>query len=93
MSCPVVVILSVPVQAGFATESDANGFWFQYCEYYVNYDKCKEWLQKNLPKEFEKLSVTKGKSSYLKLFPLHPIPDISLSLFPHTQTHTFKQSP
>ncbi|KAL8613999.1 hypothetical protein ACOMHN_023234 [Nucella lapillus] len=32
----------------------------EYCEYYVNYDKCKEWLQKNLPKEFEKLSISKG---------------------------------
>eukprot|EP00745_Piridium_sociabile_P014834 TRINITY_DN21869_c0_g1_i1.p1 TRINITY_DN21869_c0_g1~~TRINITY_DN21869_c0_g1_i1.p1 ORF type:complete len:199 (-),score=59.42 TRINITY_DN21869_c0_g1_i1:143-739(-) len=31
----------------------------EYCEYYVNIDKCKEWLQKNLPKEFEKLSLTK----------------------------------
>lgn len=31
----------------------------EYCEYYVNYEKCKEWLQKNLPKEFAKLSMTK----------------------------------
>ncbi|XP_025090874.1 density-regulated protein homolog isoform X2 [Pomacea canaliculata] len=32
----------------------------EYCEYYVSYDKCKEWLEKNLPEEFEKLTTGKG---------------------------------
>ncbi|XP_076306254.1 density-regulated protein [Tachypleus tridentatus] len=26
----------------------------EYCEYYPGFEKCKEWLQKNLPDEFEK---------------------------------------
>lgn len=28
---------------------------FQYCEYYPEYEKCKQWLEKNLPNEFEKV--------------------------------------
>ncbi|ALC45659.1 CG9099, partial [Drosophila busckii] len=28
---------------------------FEYCEYYVEYDKCKEWLAKNHPEDYEKL--------------------------------------
>nr|CAD7438425.1 unnamed protein product [Timema bartmani] len=27
----------------------------EYCEYYPEYDKCKQWLEKNLPTEFEKI--------------------------------------
>lgn len=27
----------------------------QYCEYYPGYDKCKQWLEKNLPEMFQKL--------------------------------------
>lgn len=26
----------------------------EYCEYYPDAQKCKEWLQKNLPEEFER---------------------------------------
>ncbi|CAD7090682.1 unnamed protein product [Hermetia illucens] len=29
----------------------------EYCEYYPDYDKCKQWLEKNLPKEFENLKT------------------------------------
>lgn len=29
----------------------------QYCEYYPEYEKCKLWLEKNLPNEFEKVKV------------------------------------
>jgi density-regulated protein DRP1 len=29
----------------------------EYCEYYPEYEKCKVWLEKNLPKEFNKISV------------------------------------
>lgn len=32
----------------------------EYCEYYPEYDKCKQWLEKNLPTEFEKVKI--GKS-------------------------------
>ncbi|MCL4136940.1 UNVERIFIED_CONTAM: hypothetical protein GTU68_040403, partial [Idotea baltica] len=34
---------------------------FQYCEYYPGYDKCKLWLEKYLPEEFEKLICDEGK--------------------------------
>lgn len=34
----------------------------EYCEYYPEYEKCKKWLEKNLPNEFAKLDV-KDKSS------------------------------
>lgn len=27
----------------------------EYCEFYPTYEKCKKWLEKNLPEEFEKL--------------------------------------
>uniref|UniRef100_T1IJW4 Density-regulated protein n=1 Tax=Strigamia maritima TaxID=126957 RepID=T1IJW4_STRMM len=27
----------------------------EYCEYHPNYQKCKQWLEKNLPDEFDKL--------------------------------------
>lgn len=36
--------------------------YFQYCELYPEFDKCKKWLEKNLPSEFSKLEV-KGKAS------------------------------
>jgi len=29
----------------------------EYCEYYPNYEKCKIWLEKNLPDEFERLAA------------------------------------
>ena len=29
----------------------------EYCEYHPDHDKCKTWLEKNLPDEFEKISV------------------------------------
>jgi hypothetical protein len=29
----------------------------QYCEYYPEYDKCKQWLERNLPDEFEKVKI------------------------------------
>lgn len=29
----------------------------QYCEYYPDYEKCKVWLEKNLPSEFSNLKV------------------------------------
>ncbi|XP_058803332.1 density-regulated protein homolog [Phymastichus coffea] len=29
----------------------------EYCEYYPDYPKCKEWLEKNLPSEFEKVKL------------------------------------
>ncbi|KAL3856481.1 hypothetical protein ACJMK2_011233 [Sinanodonta woodiana] len=31
-----------------------------YCEYYPGYERCKKWLEDNLPKEFEKLMSGKG---------------------------------
>lgn len=31
----------------------------EYCEYYPNYDRCKKWLECNLPEEFEKLATLK----------------------------------
>ncbi|XP_011506412.1 PREDICTED: density-regulated protein [Ceratosolen solmsi marchali] len=32
----------------------------EYCEYYPDYHKCKEWLEKNLPSEFEKVKLDDG---------------------------------
>lgn len=29
----------------------------QYCEYYPEYDKCKQWLERNLPVEFAKIKL------------------------------------
>lgn len=34
----------------------------EYCEYYPGYDKCKQWLEKNLPDMFEKLMNESGNS-------------------------------
>lgn len=34
----------------------------EYCEYYPEYDRCKAWLQHNLPNEFEKLATVSGGS-------------------------------
>lgn len=39
--------------------------FFQYCEYY-NDSECKKWLEKNLPNEFAKLSVTGSITSESK---------------------------
>ncbi|BFZ23177.1 hypothetical protein BsWGS_26216 [Bradybaena similaris] len=35
------------------------GLPVEYCENYPNYEKCKAWLEKNMPDEFEKLKVDK----------------------------------
>lgn len=35
-------------------------FNFQYCEYYPDYEKCKTWLEKNLPTEFSKVKIDDG---------------------------------
>lgn len=32
-------------------------FCLQYCEYYPDYEKCKAWLEKNLPDEFSKVKI------------------------------------
>ncbi|XP_062533343.1 density-regulated protein homolog [Armigeres subalbatus] len=29
----------------------------EYCEYYPDYEKCKQWLERNLPSEFERLKT------------------------------------
>lgn len=29
----------------------------EYCEYYPDYEKCKQWLEKNLPTEFDKVRI------------------------------------
>lgn len=31
----------------------------EYCEYYPEYEKCKQWLERNLPTEFEKVKFGK----------------------------------
>lgn len=31
--------------------------FLQYCEYYPDYEKCKAWLEKNLPDEFSKVKL------------------------------------
>lgn len=36
----------------------------EYCEYYPEYEKCKQWLEKNLPTEFEKVKIGMYKFGY-----------------------------
>ncbi|XP_046396302.1 density-regulated protein homolog [Ischnura elegans] len=33
----------------------------EYCEFYPEYDKCKQWLERNLPSEFEKFMKIDNK--------------------------------
>lgn len=35
----------------------------EYCEYHPQYDKCKQWLERNLPDEFEKVVKLSGGGS------------------------------
>ncbi|CAO1407109.1 unnamed protein product [Diamesa hyperborea] len=35
----------------------------EYCEYYPEFDKCKKWLEKNIPTEFAKLNLTASAGS------------------------------
>ncbi|XP_053609593.1 density-regulated protein homolog [Plodia interpunctella] len=35
----------------------------EYCEYYPEYDKCKQWLEKNLPTEFEKVKIDEEENA------------------------------
>lgn len=35
----------------------------QYCEYYPEYDKCKEWLERNLPDDFERLKLEEEQAA------------------------------
>lgn len=32
----------------------------EYCEYHPDYDKCKQWLEQNLPEEFDKFVKLSG---------------------------------
>nr|CAG4641354.1 EOG090X0IUZ [Eulimnadia texana] len=43
--------ISYPVQVLYCGNC---GLPVEYCEFYAEYDKCKAWLEKNLPDEFEK---------------------------------------
>lgn len=43
-----------------ATVVDTVSICLQYCEYYPDYEKCKAWLEKNLPSEFSNLKVEDG---------------------------------
>lgn len=44
--------LSYPVKAQYCGEC---GLPTEYCSYYPSYEKCKAWIEKNLPEEFERL--------------------------------------
>ncbi|XP_034114103.1 density-regulated protein homolog [Drosophila albomicans] len=35
----------------------------EYCEFYSEYEKCKEWLAKNLPEDYEKLTLREAEDS------------------------------
>lgn len=35
----------------------------EYCEYYAEYDKCKEWLAKNHPEDYEKLKMREAEGA------------------------------
>ncbi|KAK0174766.1 hypothetical protein PV327_010497 [Microctonus hyperodae] len=37
----------------------------EYCEYYPEYEKCKQWLERNLPTEFEKMKLVEDGVSDL----------------------------
>lgn len=39
------------------------GLPLEYCEFYPEYSKCKIWLEKNLPNEFEKMKLDGSASS------------------------------
>ncbi|XP_059480346.1 density-regulated protein homolog [Neocloeon triangulifer] len=34
----------------------------EYCEYYPDYEKCKQWLEKNMPNEFERVLQLQGEA-------------------------------
>jgi len=36
---------------------------FEFCEHYPDYEACKEWLAKNLPEQFERLSMAAAAAS------------------------------
>ncbi|XP_058821030.1 density-regulated protein homolog [Topomyia yanbarensis] len=38
----------------------------EYCEYYPEYEKCKQWLRKNLPDEFERISLGIAETGTVK---------------------------
>ncbi|KAJ8881264.1 hypothetical protein PR048_017740 [Dryococelus australis] len=45
----------------------------EYCEYYPEYEKCKQWLEKNLPTEFEKvMKLGKYGSPYNNFIEVRP---------------------
>ncbi|XP_012216079.1 density-regulated protein homolog [Linepithema humile] len=65
--------MSVEEQSDFRLGSDPNITYpiqvhycgncslpIEYCEYYPEYDKCKQWLERNLPNEFEKMKLEDG---------------------------------
>ncbi|XP_076278861.1 density-regulated protein [Lasioglossum baleicum] len=35
----------------------------EYCEYYPEYEKCKQWLERNLPTEFEKVKLVEDNTT------------------------------
>ncbi|EDW36709.1 GL22388 [Drosophila persimilis] len=35
----------------------------EYCEYYPEYEKCKEWLERNMPDDFERLKIEEEQAA------------------------------
>ncbi|CAG2246343.1 DENR [Mytilus edulis] len=55
LACPQPGV-TYPIQISYCGECTMP---LEYCEYYPNYEKCKKWLEKNLPEEFERLMSIK----------------------------------
>lgn len=47
-------------------------FFLQYCEYMPDMAKCRQWLEKNFPNEFAKLTV--GKYSFFDIWSMGFLP-------------------
>ncbi|XP_076107935.1 density-regulated protein homolog [Mytilus galloprovincialis] len=57
LACPQPGV-TYPIQISYCGECTMP---LEYCEYYPNYEKCKKWLEKNLPEEFERLMSIKDE--------------------------------
>ncbi|XP_017855563.1 PREDICTED: density-regulated protein homolog [Drosophila arizonae] len=57
--CHGVVEVTYPIEVKYCGNCSMP---IEYCEYYAEYDKCKEWLAKNYPEDYEKLMLREAEA-------------------------------
>ncbi|XP_033219827.1 density-regulated protein homolog isoform X2 [Belonocnema kinseyi] len=56
-NCSLPIEVLYVIDCNWAGSDSFFALYQSYCEYYPEYEKCKQWLERNLPSEFEKVKL------------------------------------